>query len=297
MTPTAAARVRTAPAGPAPGLRARPQSTPRPRRAPAIAPRVPRRVSGPARLRRAAGPALALSELPLLDRLIKGRAWIGLVAFALIGIVTMQLALLKLNAGIGRALVHENALQRENSALSVEASEAQNPDTVELRAGQLGMQFVAPGTLRFLPAQGGESDVARAVAALNADAARAAGADTSGGSTGSSGEGPGGAAGEGSEASTASGEATSADGETGAGAEAQATTGAGVAAAPGGEGTAAAGEASAAPAGEGKAGEASAAPAGEGTAGQAADSAGAVTGESSESSASGAADGSASPQG
>jgi cell division protein FtsL len=176
MTPTATARVRTAPAGPAPGLRARPQSTPRPRRAPAIAPRVPRRVSGPARLRRAAGPALALSELPLLDRLIKGRAWIGLVAFALIGIVTMQLALLKLNAGIGRALVHENALQRENSALSVEASEAQNPDTVELRAGQLGMQFVAPGTLRFLPAQGGETDLARAVAALNADAARAAAA-------------------------------------------------------------------------------------------------------------------------
>ena len=202
MTPPATARVRPAPAGPAPALRAGPQSPPRPRRAPAIAPRIPRRVSGPDRLRRAAGPALALSELPLLDRLIKGRAWIGLVAFALIGIVTMQLALLKLNAGIGRALVHAAALERENSALSVEASEAEAADTVEQQAGQLGMQFVAPGTLRFLSAQGGEGEVARAVAALNADAVRAGEGGTSGGSAGGASEGS-----EGSEGSGAAGEA------------------------------------------------------------------------------------------
>ncbi len=288
MTPPATARVRPVPAGPAPGLRTRPQSRPRPRRAPAIAPRMPRRVSGPARLRRAAGPALALSELPLLDRLIKGRAWIGLVAFALIGIVTMQLALLKLNAGIGRALVHQNALQRENSALSVEASEAQDADTVELRAGQLGMQFVAPGTLRFLSAQGGEADVARAVAALNADVAREGGGDTSAGSPGGTAEGAGGAAGEGSEAASTSSEATSADGETTAGGEAEATAGAGEAAASGSEATAGAGEAPAAPAGENVAGA---------TAESAAGSAGAAAGESSESSASGAAGASASPQG
>jgi cell division protein FtsL len=221
MTPPATARVRPAPAGPAPALRAHPQSTPRPRRAPAITPRLPRRVSGPDRLRRAAGPALALSELPLLDRLIKGRAWIGLVAFALIGIVTMQLALLEMNAGIGRALVHEAALERENSALSVEASEAEAADTIEQQAGQLGMQLVAPGTLRFLSAQGGEGAVARAVAALNADAARAGAGSTSegsaggtsGGSPGSSSESSEGAAGEASASATGEASSASATGE------------------------------------------------------------------------------------
>ena len=39
----------------------------------------------------------------LLDRLIRGRAWIVLIGFALLGIVAMQVSLLKLNAGIGRA--------------------------------------------------------------------------------------------------------------------------------------------------------------------------------------------------
>ncbi len=55
--------------------------------------------------------------------LIRGRAWIGLVAFALIGIVTLQLGLLQLNSGIGRALEREARLQRENAALSIENSE------------------------------------------------------------------------------------------------------------------------------------------------------------------------------
>jgi len=74
----------------------------------------------PARSRRVAGDAgLALGLISaleglaqhrLLDRLIRGRTWIGIVAFALIGIVTLQLGLLKLNGGIGRALEHEALL-------------------------------------------------------------------------------------------------------------------------------------------------------------------------------------------
>jgi hypothetical protein len=110
---------------------------------------------------------------PLLDRLIHGRAWIGIVAFALIGIVTMQLGLLKLNAGIGRALEHEAALQREDSALSVENSEVAAGDTVELQAAHMGMQLIPAGALRFLPAQGGAGDLTRAVTAAKTPASTA----------------------------------------------------------------------------------------------------------------------------
>ena len=137
----------------------------RPRRTTPAPSRRPRRVSGPARPRRAVSPDTVAAPRTALDRLIHGRAWIGVVTFALIGIVTMQLGLLKLNAGIGRALEHEGALQRENSALSVENSEIAAGDTVELQAAHMGMQLVPAGSLKFLTASPAYVD--RAVSALN----------------------------------------------------------------------------------------------------------------------------------
>lgn len=169
----------------------------RPRRAPA--PRGPRRVSGPARptrptvaprparsrtRTREGGLALgfvsaleALAQHRLLDRLIRGRAWIFVVAFALIGIVALQLGLLKLNGGIGRALEREGLLQRQNAALSIENSELAAGERVEARAGKLGMTFVPAGSMRFLSA-GSHAEAAKAAGALNS-AAREKAAQTS----------------------------------------------------------------------------------------------------------------------
>jgi cell division protein FtsB len=90
----------------------------------------------------------------LLDRLIRSRIWIGLVAFALIGIVAMQLWLLKLNGGIGRAIEHEAFLQRENAALSAENSGMSAGDLVERRAFAQGMTVLAPGSLVFMHTRG-----------------------------------------------------------------------------------------------------------------------------------------------
>ena len=161
----------------------------RPRR-PSV-PRGPRRVSGPVRPVKAPprtrverAPAQAglvvgllatlegLAQHRLLDRLIRGRAWIGLVAFALIGIVTLQLGLLKLNGGIGRALEHEAVLQRENATLSIENSELSAGSRVQTRAAKLGMASVPVGAVRFLSA-GGHATAGKAAAAL-AGAAHAA---------------------------------------------------------------------------------------------------------------------------
>src|SRR5919197_6502292 len=81
------------------------------------APRAPRRISGPARPAlagaAAARPPLAMrlgttamriGDARVLDRLVRGRPWIALVAIGLMGIVFMQVSLLKLNAGISRAV-------------------------------------------------------------------------------------------------------------------------------------------------------------------------------------------------
>ena len=188
MTPPAAA----------PAVRARPLAPTRP-----LGPsRRPRRVSGPARpasrpSERFARPARtgegglalgvaalarAVARHRLLDRLIRGRAWIVLIAFALIGIVTLQLALLKLNAGIGRSLERGALLQRENATLSIENSELAGGSRVEAAAEHLGMTLVPTGLLKFLNA-GGKSDTARAAVALSAPAHAAGGEGEAGGAS------------------------------------------------------------------------------------------------------------------
>ncbi len=182
MTPPAASAAAAAPA-------IHPRRTTSPRRAPAT--RRPRRVSGPARGRagsvknpargngardqariwtgplRAVGVAEAVATHRLLDRLIRGRVWIGVIAFALIGIVTMQLVLLKLNAGIGRSLVREALLQRENATLSAENSEAGAGEQIEAQAARDGMEPIPDGTLGFLTSHA-SSDVGKAALALSA---------------------------------------------------------------------------------------------------------------------------------
>jgi hypothetical protein len=280
-------------------------SRPHPRRAPLAPARRTRRVSGPVAARAAAAavtgaasvlprPAFApapsiavprraraartnpaaVASHPLLDRVLHGRAWIGCVAFALIGIVTMQLGLLKLNAGIGRALEHEAALQRENAALSVEDSETAAGDTVELQAAHMGMQLIPEGALRFLSARGDEANVLdKAARALNARASAPSTASSS--TTTATGTAMG--AGESESESESGSEAESGSSEQSEAASASASS---EAASPAG------GEASA----EATAPETPSAPAGAG--------AEAPSGEASgESASAGAAGGAASPQG
>jgi hypothetical protein len=195
MTPPAASAAAAAPA-------IAPRRTNSPWRAPVT--RKPRRVSGPARAgsnhpashrtRGWAGPAHAvgLAEAVathrLLDRLIRGRVWIGVIAFALIGIVTMQLVLLKLNAGIGRSLVRETLLQRENATMSAENSEVAAGEQVEVQAEHAGMELIPEGALRFLTAHPA-SDVSKAAAALSAPiAATSTGGEATASNTSTTGE-------------------------------------------------------------------------------------------------------------
>jgi hypothetical protein len=159
---------------------ARRVAPPRPRRAPVR----PRRVSGPARpgsrpSARAVpaegardglvvgllGAAETLSSNRLLDRLIGSRLWIGIVAFALIGIVTLQLGLLKLNSGIGRSLERTATLQTANSALSIENSELASGTRVESQAERLGLRLTPIENLHFLSSHA-STDASRAADVL-----------------------------------------------------------------------------------------------------------------------------------
>jgi cell division protein FtsL len=85
----------------------------------------------------------------LLDRLIGGRAWIAVIAFALIGIVAMQLWVVKLGVGIGRAVEHTQLLQQENSVLAAEDSALSSGERIERAALAKGMVPASPAALHF----------------------------------------------------------------------------------------------------------------------------------------------------
>jgi hypothetical protein len=130
------------------------------------APRNPRRISGPARPTRrrpsdqpvlraplAARSAAFIRGLPdhaLLDRIIRGRYWIPLLGVLLVGIVAMQVEVLKLNAGIGRALEQSTSLQNRNEQLQAAVARGADDQRIESMAAHMGMVMPEPAAIRFL---------------------------------------------------------------------------------------------------------------------------------------------------
>jgi hypothetical protein len=130
-----------------------------PRRAPLrrpIAPRVPRRVSGPTtrrRQRRRSTWLQRIAALPdhrLVDRLVRGRVWIPLIGFLLIGIVAMQVSMLKLNAGIGSDVEKSSTLERTNGEMRADLAKLEAGERIQRAAGKLGMVMPAPDQVRYL---------------------------------------------------------------------------------------------------------------------------------------------------
>jgi hypothetical protein len=131
------------------------------------APRTARRVSGPVPRPRPvpAGPPLrrggtgvferirALPETRLVDGLLRGRVWIWLLGILLGGIVAMQVSLLKLNAGISRAVTTAGTLERANAELEAQNAELSSIERVRDAAAAEGMVAPAPGELDYLHAR------------------------------------------------------------------------------------------------------------------------------------------------
>jgi hypothetical protein len=136
--------------------------------------RPPRRVSGPAQTSRrpaaasargaaaAAPPPLALrlahagariGDARVLDRLVRGRAWIAIVAVGLMGIVFMQVSMLRLNAGIGNAVTTAETLHRQNASMRAEISELDAGERVMQTAGATGMIEPPAGDVNYLDAR------------------------------------------------------------------------------------------------------------------------------------------------
>lgn len=137
--------------------RARGSSAP----APLSRPPAPRRVSGPAR--RTSAPAapqtgifVRVLDAPFLDRLVRGRVWIALVATALLGIVAMQVAILRLGASIGESVAQIQRLTQANESAETTIAEDEPGRNVANEASSLGMVYPPAGNvvyLRYSPAE------------------------------------------------------------------------------------------------------------------------------------------------
>jgi hypothetical protein len=137
------------------------------------APRAPRRVSGPARPVAVPRPAIGgglserlgvrLRSLPdhrLLDRLIRGRAWIVLIGVLLAGIVALQVSMLRLNAGISRSVEQAQILQRQNQQMEATNAALGSDSRMAALAERQGFHTTPAGSERYLSV--GKGDAGRA---------------------------------------------------------------------------------------------------------------------------------------
>jgi hypothetical protein len=136
--------------------------------APLRLPPAPRRVSGPARRERVVAPPssgasallIRLIDHPWLERLIRGRAWIAIVATALLGIVAMQVALLRLGAQIGGETAAVNSLQQRNSSMEATIGGLEASSGLGTSPHSLGMLYPPPGAVTYLQLNPGDARLA-----------------------------------------------------------------------------------------------------------------------------------------
>jgi len=168
---------------------ASPARSPRRIHARSHAPRAPRRVSGPVQRRLVPAPAgpvglprrgttgfftrvRALPDHRVIDRLLRSRLWIWALGIALLGVVTMQVSLLKLNSGISRAVETTTTLERQNAALEESITKLTATDRIQTGAEALGMLMPAAGDVGYL--QAGPNDADRAVSRMEPPSEEAA---------------------------------------------------------------------------------------------------------------------------
>ena len=161
---------------PQPDLRYRPA----PQRAPQ---RPPLRLAsgGAAIALRVGETAMQVSGSRFMDRVVRSRAWVVVVGFGLIGIVAMQVSMLKLNSGIGRAVDTVATLERSNATLKADISRLSSGDRIQAAAGVRGFRMPEPADVTFLRAGDLRSDgfqAARKMRAPDASIAGPAGALT-----------------------------------------------------------------------------------------------------------------------
>jgi hypothetical protein len=100
---------------------------------------------------------LGLPESRLLDRLLRGRAWIALLAALLIGLVALNVSLLKLNRQAGRDADVAKALHVRNTQLQTQVSRLASSGRLQREGHRLGLVTPAAAEVHYVVARGGDA--------------------------------------------------------------------------------------------------------------------------------------------
>ena len=86
----------------------------------------------------------------VLDKLLHGRGWIGLVFVLLAGIVFFNVDLLQMNREIARTSDRAAAVKRENARLRGDLARLASSERIQRVAADAGLVLPAPGEVRYL---------------------------------------------------------------------------------------------------------------------------------------------------
>ena len=86
----------------------------------------------------------------MLDALLSGRVWIGLVGVLLAGIVFFNVDLLRMNREITQMADHAAQLKRENARIRYDVAALASSERIQEAAAELGLVLPAPAEVRYL---------------------------------------------------------------------------------------------------------------------------------------------------
>ena len=121
------------------------------------------RVPRPERLRQPARGAA------VLDALLQGRAWIGLLFVLLAGIVFFNVDLLRMNREIARTTESVEAVKQENARLRTDLARMGSSERIQRVAAERGLVLPKPSEVRYVRSDPA-ADARRAAARLAAGA-------------------------------------------------------------------------------------------------------------------------------
>jgi cell division protein FtsL len=96
----------------------------------------------------------------LVDRLLRGRLWVALIALLLTGIVFLNVALLEVNGSIARMDARAAELRRDNSALRMRVARLGSSERIQRSAADRGFTATPPGEVGYLVSRPGDAAAA-----------------------------------------------------------------------------------------------------------------------------------------
>jgi cell division protein FtsL len=125
-----------------------------PARRPARHPDPARTTAPPRRISPGSRPAAPAGALPrgarVLDALLTGRIWIGLIGVLLAGIVFFNVDLLQMNREITQMAEKATQLKRQNDRLRHDYARLASSERIQEAAAALGLVYPAAGEVRYL---------------------------------------------------------------------------------------------------------------------------------------------------